>query len=98
MITLANRIMITPIECRRNAAGCRQAAKAANTSDNLRRMFLALAQGWIDAALHLEQDIGLKSTEYRNLETQPVTREASPLNAFNQIPVGEMLWSTSRFR
>jgi len=61
-------------------------------------MFLALAQGWIDAALHLEQDIGLKSTDYRNLETQPVTREASPLNAFNQIPVGEMLWSTSRFR
>ena len=90
--------MITPIECRRNAAGCRQAAKEANTSDNLRRMFLVLAQGWVDAAERLEQDIGLKPADHRDFETQTVAREASPSNAFNQIPVGEMLWSTSRFR
>ena len=86
---------MTPIECRRNAARCRQAAKEANTSDNLRRMFLAIAQGWIDAAERSEQDMGLKRAARRGLETRTAASGVTPPNPFNQIPAGEMLWTNS---
>jgi hypothetical protein len=85
---------MSPIECRRNAAGCRQAAKEANTSDNLRRMFLAIAQWWTDAAERLERDMGLKRVARSGLETQTVEHEISPPSSFNHIPASEMLWGT----
>jgi len=84
---------MTPIECRRNAAACRQAAKEANTSDNLRRMFLAIAQGWTDAAERLEWNMGLKREASSALPTQTAAHEMSPLNSFGHVPACEMLWA-----
>ena len=56
-------------------------------------MFLALAQGWIDAAERLEQNMGLKRAAGGGLETQTAEREmTSP--SFNHISAGEMLWTT----
>ena len=61
--------MTTPIECRRNAAGCLQAAKETNTSENLRRMFLGLARGWNAAADRLERKMGLRPADRRGAQT-----------------------------
>jgi hypothetical protein len=62
-------------------------------SDNLRRMFLAIARGWINAAERLEQDMGLIRAARSGLETQTAAREVSPPNPFKHIPAVEMLWA-----
>ena len=78
---------MTPIECRRNAADCLRAADEENTSENLRRMFLRLAQGWIAAAERIESAMGLNPSDHE-VEAEMGTPNVSHPSGRDARPLG----------